>query len=310
MKDLTAKSLVATVLIGALMIAAAESLDDDGNDDGEGFAIFGFGPRDPAKRDTWRAEGKIPFSFRFGGRYYNFVNSPLGIPLATIGNYFDAVRYKEVDANSAAERAYFILKNLHSVILQQSFLDGVATILNVKDNVSPTKDLEQVLKSTGRTGVTFVVPNLIRQVDNFFDPKIYKPEDIQGMILQSIPFARRVGKPAVNGLGETANYPLSARYTRAQSVDPVWRELGRLNVGVYPGQMVHNGERLNDQQLARVAELSGPRIRTMIEGVMANSRWAQLPDEAEGKRPDKKKVLQRIIEKQRTLAKKRVMSGS
>ena len=111
------------------------------------------------------------------------------------------------------------------------------------------------------------------------------------MILQGVPFARRLGKPAVNGLGEPVKYPLSARFTRAQSIDPVWRELGRLNVGVYPGQMVHNGERLDQPQLSRVAELSGPKIRTMIESLMANPRWSELPDEAEGMRPDKKKVL-------------------
>lgn len=309
-KDLTFKSMAATVLLGALAIAAAESLDGDGNDDGEGFAIFGFGPRDPSKRDTWRAEGKIPFSVRINGRYYNYVNSPLGIPLATIGNYFDAIRYKDLDANTALERAYYLLGASKDVILQQSFLDGVATILNTKDNISPTKSLEQTLKSGTRTLATFVIPNAVRQADNLFDPQIYKPEDVQGMILQSIPFARRLGKPAVNGLGEPVAYPLSARFTRAQSPDPVWRELGRLNVGVYPGQMVHNGERLDQQQLARVAELSGPRIRTMIERVMANPRWSELPDEAEGNRPDKKKVLQRIIEQQRTKAKKRVMSGS
>ena len=97
-KDLTFKSVAATVLIGALMAAAAESLDDDGNDDGKGFAFFGFGPRDPAKRDTWRAEGKIPFSFRLNGRYYNYSTVRSGFRLSVIGNYFDAIRYKDLDA--------------------------------------------------------------------------------------------------------------------------------------------------------------------------------------------------------------------
>jgi len=39
--------------------------------------------------------------------------------------------------------------------------------------------MEQTLRSAGRTATTFAIPNILRQVDTIFDPKVYKPEDIQ-----------------------------------------------------------------------------------------------------------------------------------
>jgi len=129
------------------------------------------------------------------------------------------------------------------------------------------------------------------------------------MLQQSVPFARRTGQPAVNGLGEEITFPLAARWTREQNSDPVWRELARLNVAAFPSRMEWKGKTLNPGELRKVAEISGPRIRQVLEATMANPNYARLPDTTTDRRISRQDVLDRHIQRIRNAAKAQVMGS-
>ena len=88
------------------------------------------------------------------------------------------------------------------------------------------------------------VPNIVKEMDAWSDPSIFKAETASEYFLQQVPFGRRsVGPgPVLNVLGEPVaveRYPWS-RWIKSRSDDPAWNTLGRLsNKGIFvpvPGE--------------------------------------------------------------------------
>ena len=63
---------------------------------------------------------------------------------------------------------------------------------------------------------SFVLPNLVRQLDTLFDPTKTKISDLNSMYQQSVPFARREGYPDLDMYGQDVQ----------RSEGPLWRRFG------------------------------------------------------------------------------------
>ncbi len=205
--DQYAKAALGTALMGVIWAAAEAYLDDDDS----WFAITGAGPAAKNQRDQLRASGWVPYSIKLGGRWYPYAAHPALIGLGIMGNWFDAKRYRKLEERSAWDRLAFVLMNSGKVITQQSFLDGLAGLASVinRDNVKAGDDLA---KSLGRTASSFVVPNALRQIDRWFDPTVYDAPTVEAALAASIPFARRMERPALNPWGEPVRVELSKRF--------------------------------------------------------------------------------------------------
>jgi hypothetical protein len=257
--DAYAKAGLGTMLLGILGAMAEASWDDE-----EGFAIHGEGPTTTEQKRQWRESGAIPNSIRVGGRYYSFQNSPAAIPLAILGNYSDAHRFRGLDKADAAARAAYAFQQFGHVILKNSFLDSIARLVGSLQTPSVTQSDRRLLETVLRTGSSFVVPNALRQVDRIFDPAVYDASTIQALLVSQVPFARRENKPALNAFGEPVTMPVSSRFTTKQGEDPVWVELARKNAWISVPALDDNDPDAHYDLI----EARGPALRRSIEKAM------------------------------------------
>src|SRR5206468_2245156 len=132
------------------------------------FAVTGSGPGTGDQQRQLKETGWIPYSVKIGTRYYSYVNTPLAIPLAVLGNFFDAMKYKHLDSTDA-----------------------------------------------------------LNHVDQFFDPKIYDAQTVEQILVNQVPFARAVNKPAINVMGEPVQKYLSARFVSDEREAALWKMLAR-----------------------------------------------------------------------------------
>lgn len=260
--ELAAMSTVSTAILGALLAAL---MDQNDKDDPE-FMISGLGPRDRGHRQTQRSIGWVPNSIKIGNRFYTYNGSPLFVPLNFIGNLMDSIRFQKMDEADVLDRFTYGISLLKNAFLNASFLDGVARLLEVKDTQSPKGGGQQFADAIGRIGSSFVVPNIAKQIDRLFDSMIYDHYGVKGALASQIPWARRKGKPLLNGLGEPVMSPLSNRFESKLSPDPVWRFLARINHNVSPSrQTTFNGLEMDDDTFYEFTKERGKFLRKILD---------------------------------------------
>ena len=302
--DQWTKAALGTALLTGLAIATAETLDDED----PAFAIYGEGPRTKDQRNQLKAGGWIPNSVKVGKRYYSFANTPAAIPLAIMGNYFDAVRFKSLDETDALNRAAYAFLQGGHVILQSSFLDSLARLFEVANRDSTKKSGAHLAEFAGRTAGSFVIPNALKQVDRIFDPTVYDSADVEAGVINQIPFVRKLNKAALNVFGEPVQTYVSSRFTSEQKVDPVLKMLAKKKVfiSVPDRQDVTIGKKklgagyyrvLTPDEFYDFTKESGQAIRKQL-----TERQAQI----EAMEPTQAKAfVERIVDLERAKAKKR-----
>ena len=269
MAEITTKAVMGTLGLVALYAWAVAGDDDDD----PWYDINGRGPSDPSKRKTWLEAGGMAYSVKLGKRRWSYLPTPLAIPLAALGNFRDAVKAGKMEGTSALDRAAFAFSRIPQTILNQNFLDSLARLLGAVEHTTPRTIGRNVADWGGRTLTSFAVPNAVRQIERIYDPAMYTALDVKGELLRTIPFARQNLKPAINGLGEPITRGWAERVTKPENPDPVWRELARLNVGVYPTRLEFMGVPLTNEQIYEVVLLSGPLIRRDVAGLTAQPQY-------------------------------------
>lgn len=234
---LLAKAAIGTAL-GAF--AAALFLGDDDKEEDRNIDITGsFKSLDPNKRKQLLAEGRQPYSIRFGNTYVSYRQLGFGGLLGAIGELRDrqlfspekwskeSITDKILDAGAAG---MFIVKDSSAISGLTEFL-GFANAYKYDTNEVVEKAVPRYLARLGGS----LVPNILKEVDAWTDPSIFKAEGGNlgyEYFLQQVPYARReIGPgPILNVLGEPVQierYPYSRWVTQRQD-DRAWDTLGRL----------------------------------------------------------------------------------
>lgn len=234
---LLAKAAIGTAL-GAF--AAALFLGDDDKEEDRNIDITGsFKSLDPNKRKQLLAEGRQPYSIRFGNTYVSYRQLGFGGLLGAIGELRDrqlfspekwskeSITDKILDAGAAG---MFIVKDSSAISGLTEFL-GFANAYKYDTNEVVEKAVPRYLARLGGS----LVPNILKEVDAWTDPSIFKAEGGNlgyEYFLQQVPYARReIGPgPILNVLGEPVQierYPYSRWVTQRQD-DKAWDTLGRL----------------------------------------------------------------------------------
>ncbi len=236
------------------------------NDPDPYIAVTGKGPASFDRRKQLAERGWIPNSIKVGDKYYSYAWSPVAYPMAVLGNYMDAVKYKNLDKTDLANRVAYAMGSSASVILEQGFLSGIADLIEFLQRDSPKKSGEKMLKWMTKTASSFVVPNAVRQVDRIFDPQVYDAKTIEANLYASVPFVRRENRPALNVLGQPVKRFVSERFVSEGRADPVWKLLADKNLWVSTPDRdtLLNGQPLSDDEYYRYVELSGKDIRDGI----------------------------------------------
>jgi hypothetical protein len=214
---LLAKAVVGTVALGVM----AEMFGDK---------IHGNGPASPQKRKQLQAQGWIPHSVEYGGRYYSYMNTPAALGMAVIGNWKDWHRYGKADDADGASRMAFAAKATANAIVSQGMLDSLRRLFESLGSENTSEGGNKLEKLAARTASSFVVPNAVQQLDRIFDPTVYDQTGIGSLLQSQIPFVRRENRPVLNVLGEPVQSGPFHYWASKQSEDPVWRMLAEKGV--------------------------------------------------------------------------------
>jgi len=153
-----ARAMVGTLLFGALAAAMF-----GGDDEDKLIEITGQGPRTKNQREQVRGTGWKPNAIRIGDRWYSYQESQLNIPLALLGNYSDAIKYKGLDEEDALNRFAYASQMTLNTIFDQRMLSGVGDLLDaLKAEQGGEKKLAQFLT---RSAGSFAVPNAVKWID-------------------------------------------------------------------------------------------------------------------------------------------------
>ncbi len=279
--DQWGKVALGTVLLGSLFAAAEAGLDDDD----PWFAISGGGPRVKGRTDQLKAGGWIPYSIKLGNRYVSYGNSPVAIPLSALGNYFDALKYRELGKTDAFNRLAYAVGNFGKVIVEQSFLDGLARVLGALERDNP-KGGDKLAAALGRTASSLVVPNALRQLDQVFDPTVYDARTAEAALVASVPFVRRTGQPALNVWGAPVQRGILKRFGSETVPDPLLSLLAKRGLWVSaPSQSetkTLRGELMTEAEFYGFVKARGQHLREMLARPRINqSLRAGTPEVAE-----------------------------
>jgi len=231
--------LVAKAGIGAALGAFAATLflgDDDDEGDRTIDITGSFKGLTPEKRKQLLAEGRKPYSVRVGDKYYSYRQFGFGSILGVIGELRDrqlferdkwdqeAIYQKWADAAAAG-----LL-----VVTDSTAISGLTEFLGASNAYK--YDSQEIIEKRlpryfSRLAGSFV-PNLLKEVDAWSEPSIFKAQTGGEYFVQQVPFARRgIGPgPVLNVLGEPVaveRYPWS-RWVSTRQDDKAWSTLGRL----------------------------------------------------------------------------------
>jgi len=160
-----------------------------------------------------------------------------------------------------------------------SMLSGLSDVLGIAADSTANADAaaNKVTKILTRSVGGFI-PNLAKEIDNWFDPTLDKPMNFAEFMLKEVPVMHRlINRPALNILGEPVQvpkYPWS-RVTGSESSDKVWEVLlDKANQGAFlvapnPDSLLvlPGGKRtkMTDEQAYKFSKLVGQGYKAVIE---------------------------------------------
>ena len=225
-----------TGTLAASVLFALASMFKDEPDEDVPFMIYGFGPESKNKRDQM-PKGWTPYSVKVGDAYIKFSEMPFGVMFAAAGNALDAMRYKNMDNKSSAERLAYVLKTSAKGFTEQGVLSSFDTALEVLTFQASDKKFTDVPVNVAKG----MVPGqgMLRDISVLFDPVKIKDDTIASAFLRDFPVVRRIGtRPALNVFGEPMTFdgriPFVRRIGTLREKHPVADYLGRNGLSI-PG---------------------------------------------------------------------------
>lgn len=297
-----AKALLGTAALTGLAVLAAKHEDEAD----PAFAITGAGPNTPERRKQLQGTGWIPYSVKIHGRYYSYATTPMAIPLAALGGFMDARKYRHIDQTDALNQAAVALTTGGKVITEQSFLNGLADVFNLFNREPSKNSATGVARWASRVAVAGTLPNVARQLDQFFDPTVRDAGSVQTILINQVTFARRLNRPAINALGDPVQRYVSDTFTSADRGDDLlnlltekqaWPSAPDRDV-IIGDKTVPGGFRiLDDDEFYDHVARSGRMIRTRLDAERAYLR--ALPADAA------KKEVQHVVTEERKASRDR-----
>lgn len=231
---------------------------------------------DGDKKRQLMAQGKRKWSIKIGETWIDYRQTPLAIMLGTLGNYQDTKKYgnerdKKLNTSSLAYHGMngaFIVKDM-------TFLQGFSELMNLLDPDDYTPVEKRLSRFMSRP-VTGLMPNIVNEIDSWFDPEIKRADSFLGYIQADVPVARSMmDMPMINVLGQTVLDRKNAadRFYNQAEQDPVWQELSRLaEMGVFvpvpsaTAKVMQSGKRvrMTDEQVYEYRKKSGELYRQKL----------------------------------------------
>jgi hypothetical protein len=232
--------------LGTVAAAAAAATFLEGDDDERKRAIDitgSFKSLDPSKRNQLLAEGRVPYSIRFGDQYVSYRQTPLAGILGSVGEMRDRQLYQPEEWAKESAANHIINGSIAGmfIVRDSSAISGLMDLIGVansyKYDVAGIAD-KSVPKFAARM-MGSLIPNVAKEADAWTDPSLYRGNAPLQYFLQQMPLARRNTKPGMfqasegpmlNIFGEPVRaerYPWS-RWTNNRETTPEWVTVGNL----------------------------------------------------------------------------------
>jgi hypothetical protein len=165
------------------------------------LVLRGMGPSDEEERKQWLDDNNRPHTFSFmGGPQISYQYTPWALVLSWMANYQNWEQYNAKEDASGVERGIVAMTAATSVIMDLPFFAGPAEFMNAIQGGRGAVGATLQKYAEGKMGMVF--PNLVRKIDRIFDPTLYDSQGLKGIIIDQMPFARRLGTQRVNLFGD------------------------------------------------------------------------------------------------------------
>jgi hypothetical protein len=286
-KTIFMKALVGTLAAPLLMLASWATEDDD--EEKGWFRIYGSGPRDPELRRAWQQQGHRPYSIEINGVIINYLPTPFSVMLGAIGTFMDAQReakdYRGPGGvlgavDQSASIAFALLGAAFASTLNQSFLSGVQSLVDVANANNPADAMKRFL---GGTASSFITPGNVRELFRTIDPRVFDSPTIVGQVFRNWPVVGpSLNRPALNRYGEEVNrnqWPLFGRFIGVvNQTDPVFAVAAErgLNIPDLRASAVMGGQRMDYDTAYRFTEIAGPILKQLDYASLPSLRTASI----------------------------------
>ena len=299
------------------IIQALTGGDDEDQEERPYIQFYAEGPKDPRQKKIWQQRGGQKYSVRVGNTYFSYLPTPLVIPLAMGAMLQEEIKSmnkkgKKVQSEDIGKLAASVLTAPFSVgfvaVLNQSFLTGLADLLEFKESQNPVEKGTQVV---GGILSRMAVPGVFRDINKLYTEDKAIGGDYLSNFLKDFPGSVNFLNKDVNYFGDDAKFPSAVReegfgkrlasvvgrIVSTEQPDPAFEVMYRNNLTPPSWDASlswDNGKRMTKEQELQFIREAGPLMRERI--VEVSDELDELPiDDAQDLLSTEIRIIRREV---------------
>jgi hypothetical protein len=303
--------------LAPFIIQALTGGDEEDQEKRPYVQFYAEGPKDPRQKKIWQQRGGQKYSIRVGDTYYSYLYTPLVIPLASGAMLQEEI--KSIKKKGEKLQAEDIGKLVASAItapfsigfvavLNQSFLTGLADLLEFKESQNP---VEKGTQFVGGIISRMLVPGAFRDINKLYTEDKAVGGDYLSNFLKDMPGSVNFLNKDVNYFGDDAKFPSAiqeegfgkrlasvfGRIVSTEKPDPAWDVLYKNNLTppAWDSSLSwDNGKRMTKEQELQFVREAGPMMRERITEI--SDELDELPlDEAQDLLSTEIRIIRREV---------------
>jgi hypothetical protein len=303
--------------LAPFIIQALTGGDEEDQEKRPYVQFYAEGPKDPRQKKIWQQRGGQKYSIRVGDTYYSYLYTPLVIPLASgamLQEELKSMKKKgeKVQAEDVGKLVASAITAPFSIgfvaVLNQSFLTGLADLLEFKESQNP---VEKGTQFVGGIISRMLVPGVFRDINKVYTEDKAVGGDYLSNFLKHMPGSVNFLNKDVNYFGDDAKFPSAiqeegfgkrlasvfGRIVSTEKPDPAWDVLYRNNLTspAWDSSLSwDNGKRMTKEQELQFIREAGPMMREKI--VEISDELDELPlDEAQDLLSTEIRIIRREV---------------
>jgi hypothetical protein len=315
--EIQMKGILGILAMVPFIIQALTGGDEEDQEKRPYIQFYAEGPKDPRQKKIWQQRGGQKYSVRVGDTYFSYLYTPLVIPLASgamLQEEIKSMRKKgeKLQAEDIGKLAASAITAPFSIgfvaVLNQSFLTGLADLLEFKESQNP---VEKGTQFVGGIISRMLVPGAFRDINKLYTEDKAVGGDYLSNFFKDMPGSVNFLNKDVNYFGEDAKFPSAiqeegfgkrlasvfGRIVSTEKPDPAWEIMYRNNLTppAWDSSLSwDNGKRMTKEQELQFVREAGPMMRDKI--VEISDDLDELPlDEAQDLLSTEIRIIRREV---------------
>ena len=315
--EIQMKGILGILAMVPFIIQALTGGDEEDQEKRPYIQFYAEGPKDPRQKKIWQQRGGQKYSVRVGDTYFSYLYTPLVIPLASgamLQEEIKSMRKKgeKLQAEDIGKLAASAITAPFSIgfvaVLNQSFLTGLADLLEFKESQNP---VEKGTQFVGGIISRMLVPGAFRDINKLYTEDKAVGGDYLSNFFKDMPGSVNFLNKDVNYFGDDAKFPSAiqeegfgkrlasvfGRIVSTEKPDPAWDVLYRNNLTppAWDSSLSwDNGKRMTKEQELQFVREAGPMMRERITEI--SDELDELPlDEAQDLLSTEIRIIRREV---------------